>query len=57
MSIAEIKHAVERPQKLIKLVRAEQHGDFPLAADPAHYIDRNFLPAGIEADQGFVEQQ
>src|SRR5512144_3056372 len=57
VAVAEIKHAVERPEQLVKLVRAEQHGNLPLAADPAYHIDRNFLAAGVEADQRLVEQQ
>jgi len=57
MAVAEIKHAVERPEQLVELVRAEQHGDLPLAANPAHHIDRNFLAVGVEADQRLVEQQ
>ena len=35
MAVAEIKHAIERPEQLVEFVRAEQHGDLPLAADPA----------------------
>ena len=57
MAVAEIEHAVERPEQLIELVRTEQHGDLPFAADPTHHIDRNFLAAGVEADQRLVEQQ
>ena len=57
MAVAEIKHAVERPEQLVELVRAEQHGDLPLAANPAHHIDRNFLAVGVEADQRLVEEQ
>src|SRR4029078_2865335 len=57
MAVAEIEHAIQRPEQLVELVRAEQYGDLALAADPAHDIDRDFLTAGVEADQRFVEQQ
>src|SRR5690349_6748863 len=57
MTVAEIKDPVERAEQLIELVRAEQHGDFPFAADFADDIDGYFLAAGVEADQRLVEQQ
>src|SRR4029079_18262831 len=57
MTVAEIKDPVERAEQLIELVRAEQYGDFPFAADFADDIDGYFLAAGVETDQRLVEQQ
>src|SRR5262245_60017586 len=57
MTVTEIEDAVEGSEQLIEFMRAEQHRDLPLAADPAHHIDRYFLAAGVEADQRLVEQQ
>ena len=57
LTIAQIEYAVERAQELIKLVRAEQHCNLSFTADLAHDIDRNFLMTGVEADQGFIQQE
>src|SRR5262245_29547849 len=57
LPIPEIKNPVERTEQLVELVGAEQNGDLSLAANGAHDIDRDFLMARVQADQGLVEQQ
>ena len=54
---AEIEHLVDHVQQRVDLVRAEQHRNPEVRADPMHQFDDGALVAGVEADQRFVEQQ
>src|SRR5262245_22887024 len=57
LPIPEIENTVERTEQLVELVSAEQNGYLSLAANGAHDVNRDFLMAGVETDQGLVEQQ
>src|SRR5437870_5472355 len=57
MAIAEIEHAVERSDRLVEFVGAEQHRDVALAGKAPDQVDHCFLIAVIEADERLVEQK
>src|SRR5262245_10906149 len=57
LPIPEIENTVEGTEQLVELVSAEQNGDLSLAANGAHDVNRDFLMARVEADQGLIEQE
>src|SRR5260221_5361857 len=57
LGIAEIEHPVDRAEKLVQFMGAEQDGDLQFAAEPAREVDDRSLIARVEADQRLVAEE
>ena len=57
LSLAEIQHAVERPEQRIELMGAEQHGDAELLLHLSHKLHHTLLVPHVEAYQRLIEQE